>query len=194
VPHAPFVRVPSEECESVYATLVSAFTHDPVERWMYPTDKSYDEHFPKFLEAFGGGAFAAGTVWGLADLSAVALWLPPGVEADGDAIVSVLRASVAPNKQADAFAVIDQMADAHPTYPHWYLPWLGVNQACRGIGLGTQLLSACLEFVDADRLPAYLETPDPRTLSFYHRHGFELVGEAQAGACPPLSFLLRPAR
>lgn len=52
----------------------------------------------------------------------------------------------------------------------------------------------CLGIVDASRRPAYLETPNPRTVPFYERHGFEVVGVAQAGACPPVTFMSRPAR
>jgi len=188
------VSVPPEDRARVYETLLSAFSHDPVERWLYPTLQSYREHFPRFLDAFGGRAFEAGTVWGLTDCSAVALWLPPGAEPDADAIVSVLRDSVAPDLHADTFTVLDLMEAAHPTYPHWYLPWLGVHERFQGGGHGARLLTAGLETVDAAGLPAYLETPNPRTVPFYRRHGFELAGVAQAGACPPISFMLRPPR
>ena len=133
-------------------------------------------------------------MWGIADLAAVALWLPPGVAPDADAILSVLTRSVHVSRLDDVFMVLDQMDDAHPNYPHWYLPWLGVHQDSQGTGLGTELLSACLEVVNTDRLPAYLETPNPRTVGFYQRHGFELIGEATAGACPPISCLVRPAQ
>jgi GNAT superfamily N-acetyltransferase len=188
------VSLPGDDRERVYATLVSAFTEDPVERWLYPSLESYLEHFPAFLDAFGGRAFDAGTVWGLSDLSAVALWLPPGAVPDEDAIVAVLTHSVAAEQHQDTFAVLDLMGEAHPTYPHWYLPWLGVDRRHHGSGLGTRLLTACLQTVDASHLPAYLETPNPLTLPFYRRHGFELTGSAQVGACPPVSFMLRAAR
>jgi RimJ/RimL family protein N-acetyltransferase len=55
-------------------------------------------------------------------------------------------------------------------------------------------LTSCLRVVDESHLPAYLETPNPRTISFYERLGFEVIGEAQAGSCPPLTFMLRAAR
>ena len=55
-------------------------------------------------------------------------------------------------------------------------------------------MKPCLQIVDATHLPAYLETPNPRNISFYQRHGFEVTGEAQAGACPPITFMLRAAR
>ena len=60
-----------------------------------------------------------------------------------------------------------------PTDPHWYLPWLGVDGARQGAGLGADLLRQCLMRVDADHSPAFLETPNPRTVPFYERHGFE---------------------
>jgi ribosomal protein S18 acetylase RimI-like enzyme len=178
----------------VFATLVLAFAADPVERWLYSEPQQYLSHFPKFLAAFGGKAFAERTVWSLGEFSAVALWLPPGTEADGDAITTSLAETVAADKHDDMFDVLGQMDTAHPTYPHWYLPWFAVDTALQGRGLGSQLMKPCLQVVDDTHLPAYLETPNPRTISFYQRHGFEVTGEAQAGTCPPITFMLRAAR
>jgi ribosomal protein S18 acetylase RimI-like enzyme len=174
--------------------LTSAFVEDPVERWLFPSDDDYRTAFPQFLMAFGGRAFAVGTVYALDDFSAVAMWLPPGVAADGEAILAVLKRSVTADKHEDTFAVLDQMDAAHPTYPHWYLPWLGVDGARQGQGLGGELLNFCLAIVDSAQLPAYLETPNPRNVSFYARHGFEVCGVAQSGACPPITLMERPIR
>jgi ribosomal protein S18 acetylase RimI-like enzyme len=189
-----FSPVRLDEQARAFATLVSAFTDDPVERWLYPEPRQYLTHFPEFLAAFGGKAFDEQTVWGLGEFSAVALWLPPGTEPDGDTISTILTESVSPEKHGDVFSVLQQMDLAHPKYPHWYLPWLGVDAALQGRGLGGQLMKACLRVVDASHLPAYLETPNPRNLSFYERHGFAVTGRAQAGACPPVTFMLRPSR
>jgi ribosomal protein S18 acetylase RimI-like enzyme len=180
--------------ERVIATLVLAFAADPVERWLYPEPRQYLSHFPKFLAAFGGPAFAERTVWRLGEFSAVALWLPPGSGADDDAIITLLAQTVAADKQDDTFAVLGQMDTAHPDYRHWYLPWFAVDTALQGRGLGSQLMAPRLQIVDATHLPAYLETPNPRTIPFYRRHGFEVTGEAQAGTCPPIAFMLRAAR
>jgi GNAT superfamily N-acetyltransferase len=186
-----FAVVPAALQDRAFATLVSAFVDDPVERWLYPDTDDYLAHFPEFLKAFGGPGFDEQTVWELDDFAAVALWLPPGAEPDGDAIVAVLTDTVAADKLGDTFAVMEEMV--HPTYPHWYLPWFGVDSAQQGQGLGSQLMEQCLSVVDASHLPAYLESPNPRNVSFYERHGFEVTGHAQAGACPPLTFMLRPA-
>ena len=178
----------------VTATLVSAFIADPVERWLYPQPLAYLTNFPAFVAAFGGEAFEQETVWSMDDFAAVAIWLPPGVQADGDAIVTVLSESVSPEKHTDTFSVLEQMDAAHPTDPHWYLPWLGVDGARQGAGLGADLLRQCLIRVDADHSPAFLETPNPRTVPFYERHGFRVTRVSQAGTCPPVTSMLRPAQ
>lgn len=102
--------------------------------------------------------------------------------------------TVAADKHDDTFAVLGQMDAAHPTYRHWYLPWFAVDTALQGMGLGGQLMAPCLQIVDDTHLPACLETPNPRTIPFYQRHGFEVTGEAQAGTCPPITFMLRAPR
>lgn len=175
------------------ATVVSAFAADPVERWLWPETDLYESCFPDFVSAFGGLAFEHGTAWGIGGSDAVALWLAPGVESDEEAIVSVLSETVSRDKHDDLFSTLEQMAVAHPTYPHWYLPWLAVAPACQGRGLGGRLLEHGLAIVDAERLPAFLETPNPRTVPLYERHGFEVIATAQAGSCPPLTSMLRVA-
>jgi ribosomal protein S18 acetylase RimI-like enzyme len=187
-----FTQVAADQRSAVLATLVSAFAADPVERWLYPDEQQYRTHFPRFLDAYGGRSFAQGTVWAATDLKAVALWLPPGSEADGGAIVSVLTESVSTDKHEEMYDVLGQMEAAHPTYPHWYLPWLGVDGSSQGRGLGDSLLGYCLEFVDRAGLPSYLETPNPRTVPFYQRHGFTVTGTTVSPTCPPLTFMTRP--
>ena len=89
------VRVGADERDRVFATLVLAFAADPVERWLYPDAQQYLTCFPEFLEAFGSKAFDEHTVWALNDLSAVALWMPPGVDPDGEAS---LKSSARPSR------------------------------------------------------------------------------------------------
>jgi GNAT superfamily N-acetyltransferase len=186
-------EVPASGRANAVATVTSAFADDPVERWLWPEDDEYTVHFPAFVEAFAGPAFDHHTAWMLDDCSAVALWLGPGAEPDGESIVGVLSETVAPEKHADTFAVLEQMEQSHPRTPHWYLPWLAVERQLHGGGLGSTLLKQCLSRVDASGLPAYLETPNPRTIPLYARHGFNVTGVARAGDCPPMTQMLREA-
>ena len=175
-------------------TLVAAFIADPLERWLYPDPSMYLTHFGQFVEAYAGRAFGARTAWAVDDVAAVALWLPPGTAADDEAVVRVLTETVATEKHADTFAVLEQMEVAHPTYPHWYLALLGVDPCHHGRGMGSHLLEAGLRTVDAGHLPAYLETPNLRAVALYERYGFAVSGRAQAGTCPPIVSMVRAAR
>jgi GNAT superfamily N-acetyltransferase len=190
----PFAPAREGDQPKVIATLVSAFIDDPVERWLFPEPHQYLTHFPRFVAAFGGAAFVRGTVWMLDGFAAAAMWIPPGAQPDSAAILKVLTDRVSPERHDDTFAVLEQMDRAHPTFAHWYLPWLGVDPARKGTGLGGELLNQCLAVVDAEHLPAFLETPNPRTIPFYQRHGFEVTDVAQAGACPPVTSMIRGAR
>jgi GNAT superfamily N-acetyltransferase len=65
----------------------------------------------------------------------------------------------------------------------------------QGRGLGSTLLQPVLARADADRLPCYLETGVARNVTFYERHGFQVVA---AGALPrggpPLWAMVRAPR
>ena len=121
---------------------------DPVERWLYPSDDAYDEHFPAFVEAFGGGAFAHDTAWQVDDFAGVALWFPPDTSPDGEEVVRVLMTTTHPSRHPDTIAGLEQMDAAHPRFPHWYLPWLGVDAAFQGRGVGGILMTESLRAVD----------------------------------------------
>jgi GNAT superfamily N-acetyltransferase len=186
-------HVPPGGRATAIATVVSAFVDDPVERWLWPEAAEYAASFPAFVEAFAGPAFDRQTAWMLDEFSAVALWLAPGTEPDGDSIVGILSETVAPEKHEETFEVLQEMEDKHPSAPHWYLPWLAVGDGLQGRGLGSALLEQGLALVDESGLPAYLETPNPRTIPLYERHGFKVMAVAQAGACPPITMMLRNA-
>jgi ribosomal protein S18 acetylase RimI-like enzyme len=111
--------------------------------------------------------------------------------ADDTAIVAVLADAVASEKHEDMFSILEQMDRAHPEFAHWYLAWLGVELDSQGLGLGGQLLEHGLRIVDQTHLPAYLETPNPRTVSFYERYGFGVTAESRAGTCPPVISMFR---
>ena len=96
--------------------------------------------------------------------------------------------------RGDIANLAEQMGGYHPEEPHWYLAALGVDIKAQGKGMGSILMKHALARVDRERKPAYLESSNPRNIPFYQRHGFEVTGDAQAGACPPVTFMLRAAR
>ncbi len=186
--------VPEPDAGAALATLVSAFIDDPLARWMYADLGQYRTHFTRFVAALGGKSFAQRTAWRLGEFSAVALWLAPLVEPADELIRQVLTESIAPDRFPEMFSLVEQIDAAHPISAVWYLPWFGVEGPSQGAGLGGQLMGHCLRVVDAAHGTAYLETANPRNISFYERHGFKVTGEAQTATCPRLTFMLRPER
>ena len=59
-------------------------------------------------------------------------------------------------------------------------------------GLADEL--AALVPCDRDRALAYLESSNPKNISFYQRHGFEIQGNIQAGSSPSIVPMLRRPR
>ena len=120
---APPVRAAAAaDAERVVAVLTLAFSADPVARWSYPDPQQYRTFWPEFVRAFGGLAFEHGTAFYTDGYAGAALWLPPGVHADEDALGALLERSIAPQDQAGVYAVLEQMGAYHPAGPHWYLP------------------------------------------------------------------------
>jgi GNAT superfamily N-acetyltransferase len=175
-------------------TIVLAFAADPMSRWSWPDAHQYLATMPRLARAFGGRAFAHGSAFGSADYAGVALWLPPGVHPDEEALNEVVLGTVPPSNRASAIAIFEQMAQYHPSGPHWYLPLIGVDPAHQGQGYGDTLMTHALAQTDRDRLPAYLESTSPRNISLYRRHGFEALGRIQVGTSPPLVPMLRSPR
>ena len=174
------------------ASLTLAFSSDPVVRWAWPEQQRYLTYWPRFTEAFGGGAFDHGTAHGLEDCTGVALWLAPGIEPDGETVMGLMQESMDDQTYEDIGGVFEQMDEHHPTDEHWYLPLTGVDPVAQGRGLGATLLRHALKTCDSDGLPAYLEATSPRSRNLYLRHGFNVIQIIQAGTSPPLWAMLRP--
>jgi len=174
------------------ATMLAAFSDDPMCRWAWPDN--YEAGFAEFVPIFGGSAFDLGTAHIVGDFAGAALWLPPGVGPDEEALVGLTERTVDPAIQPDLFQIFEQMDQYHPKEPHWYLPLIGVVPAEQGKGLGGALMSYALAQCDGDGLPAYLESTNPRNISLYRRHGFEVMGEIRAGSSPVMVPMIRPAK
>lgn len=184
---------PDDEA-AVFDVVLLAFAGDPFARWLYPDPAKYVAVSPEFGRAFGGKGFAHGSVDIVAGGTGAAIWLPPGVEPDGERMQELLEAHAPEDVLADIGAVIEQMAEAHPQEPCWYLPIIGVDPALHGRGLGAALLRRGIERADAEGVPAYLESSNPRNIGLYERHGFEILRTIQVGASPPVVPMLRRPR
>lgn len=181
--------------DTAIQTITLGFLSDPVCRWIWPEADAYLETMPKFVAAFGGKAFEAGSAYLAEGGRAAALWLPPGHEPDGDTIDALFAETAAPEVLDDLTSVFDQMAAYHPHEDTcWYLPLIAADPGHIGKGLGAAILKQALRRCDEDGLMAYLESSNPRNMSLYERHGFEAIGQIQSGSSPTIYPMIREAR
>ena len=189
----PIIETASaDDADRVMRTIALGFIGDPVARWMWPDAETYLDVMPKFAAAFGGKAIEHGAAYVAAGYKAAALWLPPGVESDEEKIEALLEATIAPEIGDDVSAIFEQMDECHPSAENcWYLPLIAADPAFVGQGLGAAIMKHALQRCDEDGAMAYLESSNPRNISLYERHGFEIVGKIQAGSSPVLTPMIR---
>lgn len=183
--------MPAADEARAVATITMAFSSDPAVRWLLPDANQYLTYWPPFVRAFAGEAFTNGTADTVDDCGGVAMWLPPGVGSDEEAIGEILAEAVPAAAQEEVFAFFGQMEEFHPTERHWYLPLIGVDVTRHGRGFGSALLVHALERCDRDGVPAYLEATSHLNRALYARHGFEEIGEIQTGSSPAMWPMLR---
>jgi GNAT superfamily N-acetyltransferase len=193
-PDHSIITAQPQDAERVYAVLTLAFATDPPSRWLFPEPAQYLLYYPMFARALGGAALEQGTAFIDSDGGGAALWLSPDTGPDEAALERLIAERVAAEKQATMAAAVEQMMRYHPQEPHWYLPFIGVEPARQGRGLGAALLRAQLAVCDQAGLPAYLESSNPRNRPLYERHGFEAIGEIKVADCPLVVPMLRKPR
>ena len=141
---------------------------------------------------FAGKAFDHGTVHYVEGYRGTALWLLPDIHPDEDALVANMNNSILEPSREAVFAVFEQMEESHPDESHWYLPVLAVDPAHQNNGYGSRLLEHANKTFDRERIPAYLESSNPRNISLYKRHGYEVITEIPAGDSPVTPMVRQP--
>lgn len=182
----------TEQAEAI-SVLTLAFSTDPMSRWSLPDPVKYLKLFPSVARAFGGTGHSVNAWYIAEDCSGAAMWLPPGMEGDGETLERIFMENAPQEIMGDLPSLFEQMTAFHPTEPHWYLPMIGVDPARQGKGTGSALMKAALTKVDDDGLIAYLESSNEKNIPLYERHGFEVIGRIQSGSSPVLYPMLRKA-
>ncbi|MCY1235094.1 Acetyltransferase (GNAT) domain protein [compost metagenome] len=181
----------SDEIPRAVAVIVAAFLTDPPARFAWPAPYDYLSAMPVATGEFAGSSFLHGTAYVSTDFCGAALWLPPGVAPNGQALEKVFRDTVKPEHMDDLLATFEKMEQSHPKEAHWYLPQIGVEPNAQGEGIGAALMHHALAHCDQERALAYLEASKPQNIPFYRRFGFEVMGEIQVGSAPLVTPMLR---
>ena len=138
--------------------------------------------------------------WVTEHCESVAIWAPPGArelsDADEERLVELVGELIGGDHANAVLQVLLQFESSHPRdVPHYYLSIVGTHDDHRGHGIGEALLAENLRLVDAERMPAYLESSNPANLKRYMRLGFEPIGEiAIPDGRPPVVMMWRGER
>jgi len=191
------VNVPNLEAAQIDEAghmLARAFFDDPMVMYVIPDPEKRRRHLPWFFslatrygQPYGESFTTPGNVDG------AAIWLPPGRAMTSSLRMIRLGLLLAPFKFGlptfmrfmNTTNQLERLHKRDVSPEHWYLFVLGVDPARQGQGVGGTIISPILERADRDRLPCYLETAKERNVTFYRKHGFEVVVEGRVGDSPP---------
>jgi len=204
----PTVRLASaEDVAAAASTLADAFHANSMMIALIPDADRRHAFLPGMFRLVARYSLTYGHLY-VADLDgegviAAACWLGP--ERTREHLAGLLRSGIRPGLlrlgirgliRLQAFDQVSHLLHRDAVIgPHHYLWSAGVASREQGTGIGAQLLAPALAAADAEHLPCYLETMDPRTIALYSRLGFEIAAQAPVlSADVSVTAMLRPAR
>jgi GNAT superfamily N-acetyltransferase len=156
-------------------------------------------HQAVFWQLFVDGALRHPWTWIAGNGQAVSVWIPPNATELSEEQEQRLEELVAQYLTAgahDFHELVARFEAAHPrSQPHYYLSLLGTHPDHRGNGIGMRLLAHNLALIDAEHMPAYLESSNAANNRRYESVGFEAIGGftfPRSG--PPVTTMWRSAR
>ena len=177
---------PASDPRTTANILTKAFLFDPFFSWLFP-GKSHESNLHQWWYFLTRHA-SKNPEWVLSvdeGNSTSSIWTKPILDLDEsdnsdddeqDAFVNLMHELVGDriSQVLEAFAEVNAN---HPSQPHWYLQAVGTVPEMQGKGRAAKLLQPILEICDGEETGAYLESTNPRNLSFYYRLGFEIQKE-----------------
>ena len=170
------------DLDAVTTTITLAFRHDPVWGPAFASPDGGDAVATDLWRFALEGALRYPWTWMTERGEAVSVWIPPGgteLSLEQEERFEGLLVDRLGSAAADVLGLLARFEASHPrTEPHYYLSLLGTHPDHRGRGLGMALLAHNLALVDAERLPAYLESTNPANNHRYERLGFRVSGSS----------------
>jgi GNAT superfamily N-acetyltransferase len=166
---------------AIVATLTGAFEADPIWNWAFPDSDKRAAQYATWFGLFVESALPNGWVWDLDQGAAVSVWTPPGKSELSEKAEAKVKPFLTAELGAHAGPVLELMERFESASPSdrdfYYLSWLGTHPDHRGHGIGMKLLAANLARIDAEGVPAYLESTNPANNARYERLGFKPYAE-----------------
>jgi GNAT superfamily N-acetyltransferase len=165
--------------------LTNAFFEDPLQQYVFPDEAERKERSIPHFSAVLQYGLLFGEVYTVNNSEGAVVWLKPGEtvltpEKARQSGLSDLPQTIgeAPfNRFISVLDYADQFHKQDMKEAHWYTMVLGIDPAYQGKGYGSALLSPILNEAKIKNIPVYLETLQPKNVSFYKHMGFELIRE-----------------
>ena len=194
------VRLAEGQVAASGAVLARAFADDPFFTYVLSDPVERERLMPPFMTAWTRYGLLFGEVYVTAGpVEASAIWLPPGAvirtaERRDRAGLTAVVSAFSDGARARFDAMVQhhgRVREAAQSVPHWHLPFIGVDPARQGLGLGSLLLRAGLSRVDQDGVECRLFTEQPRNVPLYQRYGFEIAVEGDVPDGGPHLWFMR---
>lgn len=184
---------------AVTTCLTSAFLEDPVwGEWTFPDASKRPERLGRLMRFWAQAGIRHPWVRMTEHAEAAAVWIPPGVPemtTDEAAAFEVLVAELLGPRAEELNDLFELFAEHHPhEEPHYYLSLWATHRDHLGRGLGTALIEEDIARIDAQRMPAYLESTNPANLARYETLGFRQRSTFAPAGGPLITTMWREAR
>ena len=174
----------TDDVAAVTETITVAFHRDPVWSWAFPDDARRPAQYTALWGHLIGSATRYQWVRMTEGCEAAAVWIPPGgteLSPEAEAQLEPLLEELLGSRAEVVMELMERFDEAHSVEtPHYYLSLLGTHDDHRGKGIGMALLAENLALIDAEGMPAYLESTNPANDERYRRVGFERFGSFSA--------------
>ena len=187
----------ASDSPALSASLARAFHDDPMMCHLLADPRTRPVVMPRLFRLLFKLAQPLGSCDVTEGYEAASLWRPPGqwhvhwwqYIVHGPELLRVFGSGA-----LRVMATMDVVERQHPKEPHWYLQVIGTDPPHQGKGFAGRLMRRRLAMVDAQKLPAYLESSKETNIPIYRSFGFEVTGEIKIPDGPTLWPMWRPAR
>lgn len=179
------VPLQATQFDALKEALARAFFDDPLMAYLVPDDARRQRALPWFMGSGSRYGHRYGEVFTTGAVEGGAVWLPPGQVTL--TLPRMLRSGMLAGPFKMGFSslsrsmtvmnIFEHLHKRDMPMPHWYLMILGVDPPRQGQGVGGALIQPILARADADGLPCYLETQKEINVTFYRKHGFDVVAK-----------------
>ncbi len=189
------------DLDVVVDIMTSAFAEDPVwGGWAFsdPDRQVAADQRRAFWRVLIRSGFRFPWVRVSEGAEAAALWVPPGeselTPQEEEQLEPQMR-EVLGDRCDVLMEGLRSFEAAIPEAPHFHLDLIGTHASHRGRGIGMALLRENLTMIDAEHMPAYLESTNPTNLERYMGVGFVQIGRfSMPGDGPVVDTMWRDPR